>query len=63
MDGTLDSILTTLKPELELDFYTPVGSGQIRKIYTEIYGIMTGDERERCSTSSRTYRKEFAVLG
>jgi len=49
MQGTLNSILVTLKPELErkdfiiLSALEKVKSG---KIYTEIYGIVTGETIE-----------------
>lgn len=45
MEGTLDSILTTLKPELERkDFLILSALEKVKygKIYTEIYGIVTG---------------------
>lgn len=46
MDGTLDSILMTLKPELERkDFMILSALEKVKygKIYTEIYGIVTGE--------------------
>ncbi|HEY9665381.1 MAG TPA: ATP-grasp domain-containing protein [Coleofasciculaceae cyanobacterium] len=46
MDGTLDSILVTLKPELERkDFIILSALEKVKygKIYTEIYGIVTGE--------------------
>jgi hypothetical protein len=46
MDGTLDSILTTLKPELErkdLIILSALEKVKYGKIYTEIYGIMAGE--------------------
>lgn len=49
MDGTLDSILMTLKPELERkDFILLSALEKVKygKIYTEIYGIMTGETSE-----------------
>lgn len=49
MDGTLDSILVTLKPELErLDFTILSALEKVKygKIYTEIYGIVAGETCE-----------------
>ena len=49
MDGTLDSILTTLKPELERkDFLILSALEKVKygKIYTEIYGIVAGETIE-----------------
>jgi hypothetical protein len=49
MDGTLDSILVTLKPELERkDFIILSALEKVKygKIYTEIYGIVTGETVE-----------------
>ncbi len=49
MDGTLDSILMTLKRELERkDFMLLSALEKVKygKIYTEIYGIMTGQTSE-----------------
>jgi hypothetical protein len=49
MDGTLDSILVTLKPELERkDFIILSALQKVKygKIYTEIYGIVTGETVE-----------------
>ncbi len=49
MDGTLDSILMTLKRELERkDFMLLSALEKVKygKIYTEIYGIMTGETSE-----------------
>ncbi|MBD2778459.1 ATP-grasp domain-containing protein [Iningainema tapete] len=49
MDGTLDSILVTLKPELERkDFMILSALDKVKygKIYTEIYGIVTGETVE-----------------
>jgi len=46
MEGTLDSILVTLKPELERkDFMILSALEKVKygKIYTEIYGIVTGE--------------------
>ena len=46
MDGTLDSILVTLKPELErLDLIILSALEKVKygKIYTEIYGIVAGE--------------------
>jgi hypothetical protein len=46
MEGTLDSILTTLKPNLERkDFLILSALEKVKygKIYTEIYGIVTGE--------------------
>ncbi|MBD2091332.1 ATP-grasp domain-containing protein [Microcoleus sp. FACHB-1515] len=46
MSGTLDSILTTLKPELaRKDFLILSALEKVKygKIYTEIYGIVTGE--------------------
>ena len=46
MDGTLDSILVTLKPELErkdLMILSALEKVKYGKIYTEIYGIITGE--------------------
>jgi len=49
MQGTLDSILVTLKPELERkDFIILSALEKVKygKIYTEIYGIVTGETTE-----------------
>jgi hypothetical protein len=49
MDGTLDFILKTLKPELERkDFLILSALEKVKygKIYTEIYGIVTGETVE-----------------
>jgi hypothetical protein len=49
MDGTLESILMTLKPELERkDFMILSALEKVKygKIYTEIYGIVTGETLE-----------------
>jgi hypothetical protein len=49
MDGTLDSILVTLKPELERkDFIILSALEKVKygKIYTEIYGIVAGETVE-----------------
>jgi hypothetical protein len=49
MDGTLESILVTLKPELERkDFIILSALEKVKygKIYTEIYGIVTGETME-----------------
>lgn len=49
MDGTLDSILVTLKPELERkDFLILSALEKVKygRIYTEIYGIVTGESVE-----------------
>lgn len=49
MEGTLDSILTTLKPQLERkDFLilSALEKAKYGKIYTEIYGIVSGDSLE-----------------
>ncbi|HEY9693685.1 MAG TPA: ATP-grasp domain-containing protein [Oculatellaceae cyanobacterium] len=46
MDGTLDSILVTLKPELErkdLMILSALERVKYGKIYTEIYGIVAGE--------------------
>jgi hypothetical protein len=46
MEGTLDSILTTLKPQLERkDFLILSALEKVKygKIYTEIYGIVAGE--------------------
>ncbi|OUL37045.1 carbamoylphosphate synthase large subunit [Nostoc sp. T09] len=49
MDGTLDSVLTTLKPELDrkdLIILSALEKVKYGKIYTEIYGIVTGETIE-----------------
>lgn len=49
MDGTLDSILLTLKPELDRKDFTILSALEkvkYGKIYTEIYGIVTGETIE-----------------
>lgn len=49
MDGTLDSILETLKPELaRKDFMILSAQEKVKygKIYSEIYGIVTGETSE-----------------
>jgi hypothetical protein len=49
MDGTLDSILVTLKPELDRkDFIILSALEKLKygKIYTDIYGIVTGETVE-----------------
>jgi hypothetical protein len=50
MDGTLESILVTLKPELErkdLIILSALEKVKYGKIYTEIYGIVTGETIEQ----------------
>ncbi len=50
MEGTLESILLTLKPELErkdLMILSALEKVKYGKIYTEIYGIITGETREQ----------------
>ncbi|HEY9633537.1 MAG TPA: carbamoylphosphate synthase large subunit [Coleofasciculaceae cyanobacterium] len=50
MDGTLDSILVTLKPELDCkDFIILSALEKVKygKIYTEIYGIVSGETVEQ----------------
>ncbi len=47
MDGTLESILVTLKPELErkdLIILSALEKVKYGKIYTEIYGIVAGED-------------------
>jgi hypothetical protein len=49
MDGTLDSILVSLKPELDRkDFIILSALEKVKygKIYTDIYGIVTGETVE-----------------
>jgi hypothetical protein len=49
MDGTLDTILKTLKPELDRkDFIILSALEKVKygKIYTEIYGIVSGETVE-----------------
>jgi hypothetical protein len=49
MDGTLDSILVTLEPELERKDFTILSALEkvkYGKIYTEIYGIVAGETTE-----------------
>lgn len=49
MEGTLDAILTALKPHLERkDFLILSAMEKVKygKIYTEIYGIVTGEDLE-----------------
>lgn len=46
MDGTLDRVMATLKPELErrdLLILSALERGKYGKIYTEIYGIVAGE--------------------
>jgi hypothetical protein len=50
MDGTLDSILVTLKPELErrdLTILSALEKVKYGKIYTEIYGIVAGETSDQ----------------
>ncbi len=50
MDGTLDSILVTLKPELDRKDFIILSAQQLvkyGKIYTEIYGIVAGETIEK----------------
>jgi hypothetical protein len=47
MDGTLESILVTLKPELDrkdLIILSALEKVKYGKIYTEIYGIVAGED-------------------
>ena len=49
MDGTLESILVTLKPELDrkdLIILSALEKVKYGKIYTEIYGIVAGEDME-----------------
>ena len=67
MDGTLDSILVTLKPELERkDFIILSALEKVKygKIYTEICGIVTGETMEEMQgIEQRLQQKGLHYLG
>ena len=67
MDGTLDSILMTLKRELERkDFILLSALEKVKygKIYTEIYGIMTGEtSKEMQHIEQNLQNKGLQLLG
>ena len=67
MDGTLDSILVTLKPELERkDFMILSALEKVKygKIYTEIYGIVAGETIEQMQHIEQNLQdKGLEVLG
>ena len=49
IDGTLSSILMTLKPELdrkEFIILSALEKAKYGKVYTEVYGIVTGETME-----------------
>ncbi len=61
IEGTLDSILTTLKPQLERkDFMILSALEKVRygKIYTELYGIVAGETLEDLQHIERTLRQQ-----
>jgi hypothetical protein len=67
MEGTLDSILVTLKPELERkDFMILSALEKIKygKIYTDIYGIVTGETSEEMQQIEQNlHDKGLQLLG
>ncbi len=67
MEGTLDSILATLKPELERkDFMILSALEKIKygKIYTDIYGIVTGETSEEMQQIEQNlHDKGLQLLG
>lgn len=67
MEGTLDSILTKLKRELERkDFLILSALEKVKygKIYTEIYGIVTGATREEMQQiEQHLYDKGLTLAG
>lgn len=61
MEGTLDSILTTLKPQLERkDFLILSALEKVKygKIYTEIYGIVTGEDLKEMQQIEQLLRQK-----
>lgn len=61
MDGTLESILITLKPELERkDFIILSALEKVKygRIYTEIYGIVTGETVEEMEQSEQKLKNK-----
>ncbi|MFB2833522.1 hypothetical protein [Floridanema evergladense] len=65
MDGTLDSILETLKSELERkDFLILSALQKVKygKIYTEIYGIVAGETIEDMQTIEQKLQSKGLFL-
>ena len=65
MEGTLDSILTSLKPHLERkDFLILSALEKVKygKIYTEIYGIVTGETLEEMQQIERSLHSKGLQL-
>lgn len=59
MDGTFDSILATLKPDLERKNFmilSALEKVKYGKIYTEIYGILTGETIEEMQHNEQSLR-------
>ncbi|KOP23091.1 carbamoylphosphate synthase large subunit [Hapalosiphon sp. MRB220] len=65
MDGTLDSILLTLKPELDRkDFMILSALEKVKygKIYTEIYGIVAGETIEEMQDTEQKLKSKGLQL-
>lgn len=65
MDGTLDSILKTLKPELERkDFIILSALEKVKygKIYTEIYGIVAGESIDQLQNIEKNLQNKGLQL-
>lgn len=65
MDGTLDYILETLKPELERkDFLILSALEKVKygKIYTEIYGIVSGETIEDMQANEQKLQSKGLIL-
>jgi hypothetical protein len=65
MDGTLDSILETLKPELaRKDFMILSAQEKVKygKIYSEIYGIVTGETSEEMQQIEHKLRDKGLMI-
>jgi len=67
MDGTLESILVTLKPELDrkdLIILSALEKVKYGKIYTEIYGIVAGEDmKEMHHIEQNLHSKGLQQLG
>uniref|UniRef100_B8HK07 ATP-grasp domain-containing protein n=1 Tax=Cyanothece sp. (strain PCC 7425 / ATCC 29141) TaxID=395961 RepID=B8HK07_CYAP4 len=67
MEGSLDAVLVTLKPELDRqDFLilSALEKAKFGKIYTEIYGIVTGESiSELQQIEQKLYQKGLRLVG
>lgn len=65
MDGTLDAILQTLKPALarkDLLILSALERAKYGKIYTEIYGIVTGENLEELQHIEQSLHQQGLML-